>query len=127
MGRTRWGLSDSEWVDARECMTRLLADIAANRSTITYGDIAREVFGGRISARSSGLYEMLGEVCTEQDAKRGTMLASLVVRKDTGIPGEGYFVHAAGLGRDVSDREAFWQGEVEKIWRVWSTKERECE
>jgi len=127
MGRTRWGLSESEWVTARERMTHLLADIAANRSTITYGDIAREVFDGRLSARSSGLYEMLGEVCTEQDARRGTMLASLVVRKDSGIPGKGYFAHAAGLGRDVSDPEGFWRSEVEKIWRVWSDEERDCE
>ncbi len=125
MAGARWGLTESEWVDARERMTSLLAGLAAERVTITYGDIAREIFGDRLSARSGGLYKMLYEVCAEQDARHGTMLASLVVRKDTGIPGKGYFANAALLGRDVTDPEAYWRSEVEKIWRVWGALEGE--
>ena len=41
------------------------------------------------------------------------MIGSLVVKKDTGIPGAGYFRVARDLGHDVGDERAFWQAEVE--------------
>ena len=62
----------------------------------------------------------LNEICTEADAKHGIMLASLVVRADTGMPGDGYFRHAERLGRDLSDREAYWRSEVERIYAVYA-------
>ena len=51
------------------------------------------------------------------------MLAlACVCRKDTGLPGDGYFRHAAKLGRDVSDPEAYWQSEAERVWAVFANE-----
>ena len=47
------------------------------------------------------------------------VLASLVTRKDTGMPGEGYFRHAASIGRDVRDRRAFWQAEAARVYAAY--------
>ena len=106
----------------RDEMRRVLSDVAGNRETITYGELVTRVSGRRISPRSAALAELLGEVCKVEDAERGTMLGSVVVRADSGIPGEGYFRHAEELGRNVSEKWAFWRGEIERVWDIWEAE-----
>lgn len=120
MTTRRWGMTEAEWAESRGELNRLLAEVAATRSTVTYGEVARRVFGGRFSARSGALMDLLGEVDTQQMDERGVMVASLVVRADTGRPGDGYFHFAEQeLGLDVTDREAFWRGEAEAVWESY--------
>jgi len=116
----RWGLDSNEWVAAKERLTRLLRDAARSRSTVTYGEAARVAFSGRFSARSGALMDLLGEVDAEEERARGVIIASLVVRADTGMPGEGYFGFARdSLRRDVSDPAAFWSAEAEAVWAAY--------
>jgi hypothetical protein len=120
-GKRQWGFSDSEWADARSALEDLLAEAGRSRSTVTYGEVARRAMGGRVSARSSALMDLLGEVDTEADARLGCMIASLVVRADTGMPGEGYFHFAAEeLGRPIDNRHEFWRAEVERVWDAYA-------
>jgi hypothetical protein len=122
--RRRWGFTESEWAHARRALEVMLAEAGRSRSTVTYGEVARRALEGRVSARSSALMDLLGEVDTEADARLGCMVASLVVRADTGMPGEGYFVFAAReLGRPIEDREAFWRAEVERVWQAYAAEE----
>lgn len=117
----RWGFSPEEWADARDALSRMLAEAAACRSTVTYGEVARRALSGRVSARSAVLVELLGEVDAKADAEEGVMIASLVVRADTGIPGDGYFRFAAEeLGRPIGDPRAFWLAEVERVWDAYA-------
>lgn len=126
MPKRTWGFSPEEWAVARAEMERVLAEVAAARSTITYGEVARRVFDGRVSARSGALMDMLGEVDSSTEEERGLMIASLVVRADTGIPGEGYFFFAAEeLGRPIDDPQAFWEHEVVRVWEAFAPKEGE--
>jgi len=70
--------------------------------------------------------DLLGEVDTQADRERGIMIASLVVRADTGMPGEGYFHFAAEeLGRPIDDPTAFWRAEVERVWEAYASGEAE--
>lgn len=120
-GKQRWGFSESEWLDARHALEELLAETGRSRSTVTYGEAARRATGGRVSARSSALMDLLGEVDTAADARLGCMVASLVVRADTGMPGDGYFHFAAEeLGRPIANREDFWRAEVERVWNAYA-------
>lgn len=121
--RRTWGMSVQEWEQSRERLTSLIERAASQRSTVTYGEAARVAFDGRFSARSGALMDLLGEVDAEQDEARGVMVATLVVRADTGRPGEGYFAFARDeLGRDASDREAFWLAEAQAVWAAYETK-----
>ena len=81
-----------------------------------------------VCARSSALMDLLGEVDSAIDAEHGIMIASLVVRADTGMPGDGYFVFAAEeLGRAaLDDPRAFWLAEVERVWDAFSDGETEA-
>lgn len=120
--KRRWGFAQAEWDDARVALTQLLAEAGRSRSTVTYGEVARRVFGGRVSARSGALMELLGEVDSAADARLGCMVASLVVRADTGMPGEGYFHFAEEqLGRSIVDRREFWVAEVQRVWDAHAT------
>ena len=119
-----WGFSPDEWAIARARLTVLLSEVAAARSTITYGEVAKRALDGRVSARSGVLMDLLGEVdsCTERS--RGVMIASLVVRADSGMPGDGYFAFVEEeLGRAIADRAAFWQTEVERVWDEFDARD----
>jgi hypothetical protein len=122
--KKRWGFSAAEWADARHALEDLLAEAGRSRTTVTYGEVARRAMGGRVSARSSALMDLLGEVDTEADARLGVMVASLVVRADTGMPGEGYFHFASSeLGRPIEDQREFWRAEVERVWDAYAAEE----
>jgi len=103
----------------RESMRAVLTDVAARGATITYADLALAVFGPGIPARSPALMRVLGRVCDDEDARTGVRLAAVVVRADTGMPGDGYFTWAASLGSDVSDRAVAWRADVEAVWRAY--------
>jgi hypothetical protein len=116
----RWGMSQTEWDIARGRLLVLLEAVASSRLTVTYGEAARVSFEGRFSARSGALMDLLSEVDEAVDRERGVMIASLVVRADTGLPGEGYFAFARDvLRRDVADRESFWRQEADAVWAAF--------
>ena len=49
------------------------------------------------------------------------MLTVVVVHKHGDqMPGPGFFQLARTLGHDTRDREAFWIGELDKVYRAWS-------
>jgi hypothetical protein len=119
--KRRWGFSEAEWADARRALDALLGEAGRARSTITYGEVARRALSGRVGARSAAVMDLLGEVDADTDARLGVMVASLVVRADTGMPGDGYFHFAAReLGRPIDDSRAFWLAEVERVWQAYA-------
>ncbi|MHB1017029.1 MAG: hypothetical protein ACYC2X_03950 [Coriobacteriia bacterium] len=117
---TRYGFPLDAWEAAKAQANALLEQVARDRGTITYAEICRAVEPIELKPFSWAIMGFLNEICTEADAAHGIMLASLVVRADTRMPGDGYFRNAARLGRDVSDPEAYWRSEVERIYRVFS-------
>lgn len=124
MEKRRWGMSTAEWARARVRLEELLADAASTRSTVTYAEAAFRAFEGRFSARSSALMDLLGEIDTDWAASQGVMIATLVVRKDTGRPGEGYFAFVeAELGEPVENRESFWSEQAESVWKAFGGRQ----
>jgi hypothetical protein len=107
--------------EQKEELYRMLAEAAVARSTVTYSDVALRVFGGRVPARSRLIMDLLSEVDAEVEAARGVIIASLVVRADSGMPGAGYFTFIARqFGRDVSDPRAAWLAEAERVWNAFA-------
>lgn len=113
--------STEEWNDAKHELLEMLGEAAAHRSTVTYKDVALRVFGGRVPARSRLIMDLLSEVDREVEELRGIVIASLVVRSDSGIPGAGYFAFiATRFGRDVTDPYEAWKYEAERVWDAYS-------
>jgi hypothetical protein len=117
---THFGSPVADWELAKLQAKDYLTACARRRVTTTYSELCSEVTAIHLRPYSFAIVAFLNEICTEEDAAHGVMMASLVVRKDTGIPGDGYFGHAGSLGRDTSDREAFWRSEVERVWDAYS-------
>lgn len=112
---TRYGFPLPAWEAAKAEAKDFLVSCARRRETTTYSELCETVMSVHLRPYSFAMMAFLNEVCTEEDALHGVMLASLVCRKDSGIPGEGYFRHAAKLGRDIRDPQAYWASEVARI------------
>lgn len=117
---TCYGFARDDWERAKAQAEAALVAVARERSTTTYAGLCAEVTAIHLRAYSFAMVAFLDEICTEQDAVNGIVLASLVTRKDTGLPGEGYFKHAARLGHDISDREAFWHESIECVYAAFA-------
>lgn len=110
---------------AKAAMREILLDAAATRRTVTYGELALMVFGGLVPARSRYIMDLLSEIDREEHGRTGTIIASLVVRADSGIPGAGYFSFIAiDFGRDVSNPRDAWRIEAEKVWDAYAPGQR---
>lgn len=110
-----------DWARMRSVLLGMLEAAARNRATVTYRDVAVHVFGGTVPARSRLIMDLLSEVDEQVFVEHGIIIASLVVRADSGIPGEGYFHFIASrFGRDVSDPRAAWCEEAEKVWATFT-------
>jgi hypothetical protein len=116
---TRWGVPLAVWADARAAARDAILTRAHAGGTITYAELAEAVSVTGFRPRSWGLMALLGEVCDAEDPVRGVSLATLVVRKDTGMPGEGYFAYAEREGLDTSDRVAFWRDQAQRVWNAY--------
>jgi len=117
---TKWGIPLPQWEQARASMRTAMLARARMRETITYAELAQAVGETGFRPRSWALMAMLGEVCRDEDPVHDVWIASLVVRKDTGMPGEGYFSYAEREGLDVSDRVGFWRERVQRVWNAYS-------
>lgn len=120
---TRYGFPLEEWRAAKSQARDFLITRSRERGTTTYSELCEVVSAVHLRPYSFAMMAFLNEVCAEEDAEHGVMLASLVTRRDTGLPGNGYFKFAAGLGRDSADREAFWRLEIERIYAAFPPEE----
>lgn len=114
-GDTVYGFPRDAWRAAVEQASARLMSLARARQTTTYSELCSAVTAIDLKPYSFAMMALLNQVCAEADRAYGVMLASLVTRRDTGLPGDGYFAFAEALGRDVTDQRAFWEAEVERI------------
>lgn len=122
-GDTRYGFPQDAWDAAKEQARDFLIARARERGTTTYSELCEVVTAVALRPYSFAMMGFLNEICAAEDERHGIMLASLVTRRDTGMPGDGYFNFATGLGRDTLDREAFWRHEVERIYAAFPPEE----
>ena len=120
MAKKKYGLSEVAWDTIKAEMRHILIGLAKRRKTICYSDLAEQIQTAYIHYRAPAFMRILGEVVTEDMAAGQPNLAVLVVQKQTGRCGAGYFKQAAAEGHDVSDPEAFWQAEFKRVCDYWA-------
>jgi hypothetical protein len=119
----RFGFTDTEWKCAKKEALRILSTTAAKRGMIPYGDLAREVTSIRFEPHQSSLWWLIGEISEDEDKAGHGMLSVIVVHKHGDMePGTGFFELAENLGRDVTDRTAFWVSELHQVHGYWSNR-----
>lgn len=117
---TCYGFPRADWELAKRQAEAALAAVARERATTTYAGLCREVTAIHLRPYSFAMVAFLDEICRDEDEASGIVVASLVTRKDTGMPGDGYFRQAAREGHDVADREAFWRENVERVYDAFA-------
>jgi hypothetical protein len=111
-------------------MLRELLEAARGRTTLTYGRLMKNYH----LSRGRCLSRAISEIDRAEGAKGAPGFAAIIVRKDTGYPGGGYFCHpelpvalrrAASRSTDpklsASEKEYVRQRQ-ERIWKHYSRK-----
>lgn len=88
-----------EWREAVAIGRRVAIHAARNETTITYGDIKLAVF--RLLGVLVG-YSMFSDLAAQVNRKAdGVLLSAIIVKKDTGRPGDGFYGFALTQGYDA--------------------------
>jgi hypothetical protein len=112
----------AENIDIPPALLERLQQIARERETVYYSEIAPVLgidtgdpyFGVRIG-------RILDEVNHAEHAAGRPLLSAVVIAKETGMPGEGFFTCARDLRRySVRDDLAYWVEELQRVHDYWS-------
>jgi len=117
------GLSDTDRAVIKAEMRDILVNLARINQPIAYSELAAQLKTAYIHYRAPAFGQILREIAADEEEAGRPMLAVLVVNKQTGICGAGFFKHAAAKGYDVSDIEAFWRAELARVHDYWSNVE----
>src|SRR2546423_15670108 len=109
---TKYGSSLQDWERAKEEMRGVLVETARRKEFIPYSDLVARVHTVKLDPHSYALAAMLGEISTEEHTCGRGMLSALVLSKDEGKPGTGFFALAEDLKLDISDPDRFWLAEL---------------
>jgi hypothetical protein len=120
---TSYGFKAEEWEKGKEEMRQILIEAAKKCETIAYSDLVPKIKAINLPRNSPAFWDMLGEISTEENADGRGMLTAIVVhgQGDT-LPGAGFFKLAKRLGRDFSDKRAFWIEELKRVYRAWCAR-----
>lgn len=100
------------WERAKEEAIKILV---RQRNLVTYSDLAARMRSITFDPHGHDFHALLGQISIDEDAAGRGMLSALVVHKDDGKPGRGFFDLARDLGRDVGDEEMCWAREVDLV------------
>jgi Arc/MetJ-type ribon-helix-helix transcriptional regulator len=100
---------------AKDGARAVMQEVAETGSLITYEELCERI--GAYTPRSCG--PLITEVALEDYRAGRGMLSAVVVRKDTRMPGDGFFEAAeAELAEGLPDRTAFWKDELARVYEA---------
>lgn len=115
-------LTDSTYHAIVEEIRGILIDIARQGGpTISYSELCSLIQTASIHYHSHLLTRLLIDVGQAERAAGRPVLPALVVGKQSGIPGAGYFKGIDSRERlPDTDAEAQWQHDLEQVYTYWS-------
>ncbi len=118
-----YGFTERQWETGKKEMYGILMRVATAQDKISYGDLSDKLRSIRLGPHDYAMGAMLGQISEEEDASGRGMLSAVVVHKPSKegdvMPGGGFFDCAAGLGRDISDRDSMWIAELRRVHNEW--------
>jgi hypothetical protein len=118
----------------RDDVRRELLRAAVDRRTVTYGFLMRKFRISRGAAGGKGIVGVIGEIDGYEAQRKAPGFAAMVVRKDTGYPGGGFFCwdgipsalrrpKREGLNPKMSDAEKKYVRKLQEgIWRFYQAE-----
>jgi hypothetical protein len=112
--------SNGQWAKAKDEIRRILIDQANQGQTIPYTDLVTQIKSMDLRRDSPALWNILGEISTDEDAAGRGMLTVIVVHGVGNMrPGSGFFKLAKKLGKEIPDQQAFWMTELKRVHEYW--------
>jgi hypothetical protein len=118
-GTTKYGYETGIWEKAKAEAVREISSRAKRESTITYSDLTQRISSIAFGPSDYSFHYLLYEISREEEAAGRGLLSALVVRKEDGLPGQGFFDLAREMGRDVADPVRSWAEEVKMVFAKW--------
>ena len=116
-----WGhrleLWNAAMVEARDALEKVAK---AGHAPIFYGQLNRKIASISFEPNGHDFHGLLGQLSEESDQEGKGMISALVVHKEDGQPGKGFFTLAKTLGRDVSDPDKCWSEELKRVYRAFA-------
>ncbi len=100
-------------------ISEILVETARRRATITYQQLTERLTVAQLAPNDPSLAPLLREISEAEDAAGRGLLTAVVVRRDTGRPGRGFYALASQRGRDTTSPAACWQDELQRVYRAW--------
>src|SRR5215470_8318342 len=110
-----YGFQASVWENAKLEAVRAIVQEGKKGKTIAYSDLTKRISSIGFGPHDYSFHHLLGEISCEEEAAGRGMLSALVVHKEDGMPGQGFFDLARQLGRDVTDQLKCWSEEVTTV------------
>ncbi len=116
-------LAEAKWSALRDEMRQIMVDMARQGQLITYSELCAALKTSYLHYHSPQIVRLLDEIgAIERDAGR-PILPAVVVGKQSGIPGAGYFKIAGERPQAEGsvDPKAMWEADLQVVFDYWST------
>ena len=110
-----YGYGSDVWEQAKREAIQAIVAQARRGSPISYSELTKHIRSIDFDPHDYAFHHLLGEISVEEDAAGRGMLSVLVVHKDDGMPGPGFFDLAKDLRRDVTEKERCWSDETRLV------------
>lgn len=117
--KTRNRLEDTKWQEVKAEIRQIVIETARARQLITYSELTGMLQTAYVHYHSHVLTRLLIDIGSEEVAAGRPILPALVIAKQTGRPGPGYFKLAPGETR-IDDPIREWENEVQRVYEYWS-------
>ncbi len=117
--KQRSDVADARWSELKAEIQAILVSVARAGQLITYSELTSMLQTAYVHYHSQVLVRLLTDVGTEEVAAERPPLPALVVTKQTGMPGGGFFKIDPGEV-EMDDPETYWQEQVKQVHDYWS-------
>jgi hypothetical protein len=114
--------SEAKWNDIKNEMRQIMVELAKSGQTISYSELCAMLKTAYLHYHSPMLTTLLIEIGSEEAQAGRPILPAVVVGKQSGIPGLGYFKVAIGEA-EIADPQAHWQNDLQQLFDYWSKHE----
>lgn len=112
----------ADWNAAKAEIREILVQLAKDKETITYAGLCARLTTIHVHYHSHFFHRLLIAACEDADLAGEGRLCALVVTKQSGLPGGGFFRYAADSGDDVSDPLSYWRQVADELFMQWDGK-----
>jgi hypothetical protein len=119
---TRKKLAGAKWATLRAEMRQIMVETARRGQLITYSELCATLKTAYLHFRSPALVRLLIEIGSEEVKAGRPVLPAVVVSKQSGMPGAGYFKISGEPGdlEGSADPQATWEADLQRVYEYWS-------